>query len=94
MPTIHWIEVKMFYGASTIPENTPNAVGTILPKMKEYVSLYGTGAIVFMYGCGAILSRQLLELGVIALDGRMLDLKLVEDYQRSWCADENGNILF
>ncbi len=94
MPTIHWIEVKMFYGASTIPENTPNAVGTILPKMKEYVSLYGTGAIVFMYGCGDSLAHQLLDLGVIALDGRMLDLKLVEDYQRCWCADENGNILF
>ena len=94
MPTIHWIEVKMFYGASTIPENTPNAVGTILSKMKQYVRLYGTGAIVFMYGCGVSLAHQLLDLGVIALDGRMLDLKPVEDYQRCWCADENGNILF
>jgi hypothetical protein len=94
MPTIHWIEVKMFYGASTIPENTPNAVGTILSKMKQYVRLYGTGAIVFMYGCGVSLARKLLDIGVIALDGRMLDLKLVEDYQRCWCADENGNILF
>ena len=29
------------------------------------------------------------DLGVIALDGRMPDLRLVvEDYQRCWCADE------
>ncbi|KAL7458762.1 hypothetical protein ACHAWC_010373 [Mediolabrus comicus] len=75
-------------------KNTPNAVGTILSKMKQYVRLYGTGAIVFMYGCGVSLAHQLLDLGVIALDGRMLNLKPVEDYQRCWCADENGNILF
>ena len=93
-PTIHWIEAKMFYGASTIPSNTPNAVGTILPKMQEYVNLYGTGAIVFMYGCGDVLARQLLELGVIALDGRGLELRIVEEYQRTWCADALGNILF
>jgi hypothetical protein len=91
---IHWIEAKMFYGASTIPSNTPNAVGAILPKMNEYVSLYGTGAIVFMYGCGDRLAHQLLELGVVALDGRGLDVRIVEEYQRGWCADSRGNILF
>ena len=91
---IHWLEAKMFYGASTIPPNTPNAVGAILPKMKEYVSLYGPGAIVFMYGCGDVLARQLSDIGVIALDGRGLDLRRVEKSQRKWCADERGNILF
>jgi hypothetical protein len=92
--TINWIEAKMFYGASTIPSNTPNAVGAILPKMKEYVSLYGEGAIVFMYGCGDVLARQLLDLGVIALDGRGLDVAIVEESQRKWCADARGTILF
>ena len=84
----------MFYGASTIPPNTPNAVGCILPKMKTYVSLYGTGAIVFMYGCGSQLARDLLDVGVIALDARHLDLSAVEKQQRGWCADGWGSILF
>ncbi|KAL7491071.1 hypothetical protein ACHAWT_000710 [Skeletonema menzelii] len=92
--TINWIEVKMFYGASTIPTNTPNAVGAVLPKMNEYVSLYGEGAIVFMYGCGDVLARQLLDLGVVALDGRGLDVTIVEESQRNWCADARGTILF
>lgn len=91
---IHWIEVKMFYGASTIPSGTSNAVGCILPKVKQYVSLYGTGAIVFMYGCGVTLAEQLLNAGVVALDGRCLDLDRVEKHQKRWCADSWGNILF
>lgn len=91
---IHWIEVKMFYGASTIPSGTSNAVGCILPKVKQYVSLYGTGAIVFMYGCGLTLAEQLLNAGVVALDGRCLDLDSVERHQKRWCADSWGNILF
>lgn len=92
--TINWIEAKMFYGASTIPTNTPNAVGAILPKMTEYVSLYGAGAIVFMYGCGDVLARQLLDIGVVALDCRGLDVAIVEESQRGWCADARGTILF
>ena len=93
-PIINWIEVKMFYGANSIPSGTPNAVGCILPKMQQYVSLYGAGAIVFMYGCGSRLAEQLMEVGVVALDGRCLDLVRVEDHQRKWCADSWGNILF
>ena len=92
--SIHWIEVKMFYGASTIPSGTSNAVGCILPKVKQYVSLYGTGAIVFMYGCGVTLAEELLTVGVVALDGRCLDLDNVERHQKRWCADSWGNILF
>lgn len=92
--SLHWIEAKMFYGASTIPSGTPNAVGCILPKVAEYVRLYGTGGIVFMYGCGARLAAQLLEAGVVALDGRGLDLERVEQHQRWWCGDSRGNILF
>jgi hypothetical protein len=92
--SINWIEVKMFYGANSIPSGTPNAVGCILPKVQQYVSLYGTGAIVFMYGCGSRLAKQLLDVGVIALDGRCLDLERVENHQKKWCADSWGNILF
>ena len=92
--TINWIEAKMFYGASTVPSGTKNAVGSILPKVKQYVNHFGTGAIVFMYGCGSQLAAQLLEVGVVALDGRCLDLSRVETHQRGWCADKWGNILF
>jgi len=92
--SINWIEVKMFYGANSIPCGTPNAVGCILPKVQKYVSLYGTGAIVFMYGCGSRLAEQLLDGGVVALDSRCLDLKRVENHQKKWCADSWGNILF
>lgn len=92
--SINWIEAKMFYGASTIPSGTPNAVGCVMPKAKQYVSEYGTGAIVFMYGCGRDLAAQLLEVGVVALDGRGFDLGRVEEHQRRWCADGWGDILF
>jgi hypothetical protein len=91
---LHWIEAKMFYGASTIPSGTPNAVGCILPKVAEYVRLYGPGGIVFMYGCGARLAAQLLEAGVVALDARGLDLHRVEQHQQRWCSDSWSTILF
>lgn len=84
----------MFYGASTIPHDTPNAVGTILSKVKQYVALYGPGALVFMYGCGDQLANQLADVGVLALDGRCLDLSEVVRHQKRWCADAIGNILF
>ena len=83
----------MFYGASSIPKNTPNAIGCVIPKMETYVSLYGTGAIVFMYGCGSQLAALLLEVGVVALDGRCLDLSRVEKHQKKWCS-KLGEILF
>ena len=83
----------MFYGASSIPKNTPNAIGCVIPKMETYVSLYGTGAIVFMYGCGSQLAAQLLEVGVVALDGRCLDLGRVEKHQKKWCGNGFGEIL-
>jgi hypothetical protein len=90
---IHWIEVKMYYGASTLAVNSKSAVGCILPKAEKYLSLYGTGAMVFMYGCGKELSDMLLEIGVVALDAHMLDLQNVEAHQRTWCANKSGMIL-
>jgi hypothetical protein len=92
--TINWIEAKMFYGASTIPSSTNNAVGTILPKARQYVSLYGPGAIVFMYGCGLELAQELKQVGVVALDSRGLDLERVVRHQVGWCGDGRGNVLF
>jgi hypothetical protein len=92
-PTINFIEVKMFFGASTIPDESPNAVGLIMPKLKRYVELYGPGAIVFSFGCGERLAEKLASIGVVALDPHPLDLTQMKEHQRSWCADDDGRIL-
>jgi hypothetical protein len=92
--TIHWIEAKMFYGASTIPHGTPSAVGSILPKAKKYVEEFGEGAIVFMYGCGDRLAADLAEIGVTVLEcSGTVSLKKVHEHQRKWCANQKGEIL-
>ena len=93
MPLINFCEVKMFYGASSVPDGTRNAVGLIMPKLKRYVELYGPGAIVFSFGCGEQLAEKLASIGVVALDAHPLDLSRVEEHQRTWCADDNGRIL-
>ena len=92
-PLISFIEVKMFYGAGTIPDGSQNAVGLIMPKLKRYVQLYGPGAIVFSFGCSERLAEKLASIGVVALDAGPLDLTQMEEHQRSWCADDNGRIL-
>ena len=94
--TIHWIEAKMFYGASTIPHDGRSAVGSILSKQKKYVKLYGEGAIVFSQGCGEKLAVELDAIGVTALGcigNPDIDLKDLKRHQRTWCGDKNGNIL-
>jgi hypothetical protein len=90
---IHWVEAKMFYGASTIARDSESAVGRLLATSEKYCKLYGTGAMVFMYGCGKELAQWLLQLGVVALDAHPLDLRQVKNHQRTWCANENGLIL-
>ena len=90
---IHWVEAKMFYGASTIAKGSKSAVGRILSTAEKYVNAYGTGAMVFMYGCGKELAEWLLELGVVALDAHPLDLRPVEKHQRTWCSNKSGLIL-
>ncbi len=90
--TIHWIEAKMFYGASTIPSGTAGAVGSILPKVKKYVDKFGTGAIIFMHGCGDLFAEELAVSGVTAVNGSIIPrrlLKRVWDHQRLWCAKDN-----
>lgn len=91
--SIHWIEVKMFYGASTIPHDNISAVGRVLLTARKYVNLYGPGAMVFSYGCCETLARELLEVGVVALDANPVDMSQLETQQRSWCANKSGEIL-
>jgi len=90
---INWIETRMLYGASTIPDGTSNDIGTILPTAKKYIKNYGPGAFVFAYGCGSELRGQLRDLGISVLDSHPLDLREMEKYQKRWCVDKNGVIL-
>ena len=93
--TIHWIEVKMFYGASSIPHGSKGAVGSVLATAQKYVEYFGEGAIVFMMGCGEKLAAEINDIGVSVLDcsGNTVSLDEVHDHQRIWCADANGQIL-
>ena len=91
--TIHWIEAKMFYGASNVPQGTPNAVGCIMGTVEKYVKHYGQGAIVFSFGCGEDLRTELEEKGVKVLDPSLLNLKQMKDHQKTWCANDKGWIL-
>ena len=94
---INWVEVKMFYGASTIPEGTNNAVGTVIPKMKKYVQYYGEGAVVFYQGFSSQLAADLRQIGVTPLSPQTVIspqmLQRVSDHQKTWCSDKEGRIL-
>ena len=91
---INWIEAKMFYGASTIPDGTKGAVGNLLRTARKYFAEYGPGAMVFMYGCGKDLAEKLRQEGVLVLDcSGTVNLEPVHDHQRTWCANGNGQIL-
>lgn len=94
--SVCWIEVKMFYGASTIEPDGNSAVGCLMNTARKYVRVHGQGAMVFMNGYGDRLAQQLAEVGVMALDCSCRDsisLDRVQEHQRTWCADKNGNIL-
>lgn len=90
---VHWVEAKMFYGASTIEQGRDSAVGRIVSTAEKYVQLYGPGAMVFSYGCGEELARRLGEMGVAALDAHPIDLRNMERQQRGWCGSPDGIIL-
>lgn len=87
----------MFYGASTIPHGTSNAVGAVLAKAQKYHDLFGPGAILFMMGCGEQLAHDLNNIGVVVLDcvgsSSPVDLQHVRAHQRKWCATPQGEIL-
>ena len=100
MPLLTGLEVKMFYGASTInADDGTSAVGCLLATARKYTRLHGDGAMLFLYGCGERLAQELRQLGVLVLDGSAgcrengLVLDPVQAHQRTWCADEDGNIL-
>jgi Protein of unknown function TPD sequence-motif len=67
---IYWLEVKMFYGASTVDWDHASfgAVGCLRATAVKYVATYGPGAIVFFYGCGDDLQQRLSSLGVTVVD--------------------------
>jgi hypothetical protein len=90
---VHWIEVKHFYGASSIPNDNKSAVGRILDKSQVYRDLYGPGAIVFAYGAGLELATLLNQMGIMVLDSGPIRMEAVVRHLRSWCADPNGKIL-
>lgn len=90
------IEAKMFYAASTIPQNNKSAVGCLHRTASKYVRHFGTGAIIFMQGYGDRIGDELLAMGALPLDcsGSLnVLLETVEAHQRTWCADQKGNIL-
>lgn len=93
---IHWLEAKMFYGASSIPHGAPGAVGTVLEKMERYVQAFGPGAVVFMHGFGDQLAEDLQDVGVTVLSGLSIPPSMMQrvwDHQRTWCATSDGRIL-
>jgi len=93
---IHWVEAKMFYGASTIPHGTGGAIGTIRAKMERYVNAFGPGAIIFMQGYGDQLAKDLDGIGVTVLSGTSIPRHMIQqvwDHQMTWCANSDGRIL-
>ncbi|VEU43349.1 unnamed protein product [Pseudo-nitzschia multistriata] len=93
--TIHWIEAKMYYGASSIPHGSTGAVGSVLAQARKYVDRLGEGAFLFMMGCGERLAADLNDVGVSVLDcfGNTVSLERVHEHQRTWCANGEGVIL-
>ena len=91
------IEVKMFYGASTIEHDDKSAVGCLLSTARKYVRVHGDGAMLFLYGCGDRLAAELAEVGVLAIDcssnRNQIDLTALHNHQKTWCANEKGEIL-
>jgi hypothetical protein len=91
---IGWIEAKMYYGASTIPQDGKSAVGTLQATARKYVKTFGPGAMIFMYGYGDQLAAVLKKEGVIALDGsKEINFEAVRTHQRTWCANAKRQIL-
>jgi hypothetical protein len=90
------IEVKMFYGASTIAQNNRSAVGCLLQTARKYVKLHGPGAMVFIYGCGDQLTTELNNEHVMVLDCSSKDtvqLDGVDAHMRTYCCDSTGELM-
>jgi hypothetical protein len=70
---LSWLEIKHFYGASSIDPDGRSAVGKIPQKAAAYKANFGNGAFLFAYGCGAEFKRRLPQ-GVLVLDSSHLDM--------------------
>jgi hypothetical protein len=95
---IHWMEVKMYYGASTIPQHgCEGVVGKVLVQAEKYVKSFGPGVMVFMMGCGDQLAAELNEIGVAVVDccvdNAPVNLQHVRHHLKSWCANSKGDIM-
>jgi hypothetical protein len=90
---VNWVELKHFYGASTIPsDNATTAVGSLVPKMTKYTANFGPGALLFAYGCGDELASRLPE-GVIVLDESIFDLNPVYVEVAKFCTRKSDGML-
>ena len=90
---LHWIEVKHYYGPSTIPMNGKSAAGKLFAVVDKYVRLFGPGALVLCEGCGEALAAELEARGALVLDSLPLDLSLVQQQMSTWCAGPGGELL-
>ena len=90
----HWIEVKHFYGAGTIPSDGKSPCGKIPSKSQQYLEYFGPGAYVFAYGCSADLAASLAP-GCVVLDDAVLAPRMAPLFAqlRTWCAAPGGEIL-
>jgi len=74
--------------ASTIPDGSRNAVGSLLRTVLRYVEHHGPGAFVFSFGLGIRIKTMLDAEGAFVLDSKPLDLGQMRAHQRTWCAND------
>ena len=88
---ICWLEVKHFYGASSIPTDSKSACGRIPQTSARYTASFGTGAFLFAYGIGGGLLEKLN--GTIILDESILDMGETLQEMGKFCRRRDGAIL-
>ena len=88
---ICWLEVKHFYGASSIPTDGKSACGRIPEISDRYTASFGVGALLFAYGVGDELLRKLN--GTIILDESILDMEDTLREMGKFCRRRDGQIL-
>ena len=90
--SLHWLEVKHFYGASTIKPGKTSACGQIPAKTLRYYESFGPGAMLFAYGCGEDLVKRMPE-EVVVLDESVLVLDEVAVQIAKFCARREDGML-
>jgi len=89
------IEVKNFYGASSIGAENRSAVGNLRATATKYMKLFGPGAFVFSYRFGDELARDLKDIGALCLDCTSPDIRCERqrEHLKTYCTDKEGSIL-